>query len=91
MANVSQVGIVSISICKLCTTWLSYRLSDLAIHSYHIYKDIWLSPVVEEQLQCEWNVGNSHDLMSVTVKKQIDGENAIIGCVPRQISPLCSV
>ena len=29
--------------------------------------------------------------MSVAVKKQIDGESTVIGHVPRQISPLCSV
>ena len=64
---------------------------DLAIHGYHIYKDVWPSPVVEEQLQCKREVGNSHDPMSVAVKKLIDGENTIVGHVPRRISPLCSV
>jgi len=43
------------------------------------------------QLQCEREVGNSHDPMSVAVKKLIDGENTIVGHVPRRISPLCSV
>jgi len=60
---------------------------DSLIHSYHIYKDIWPSPVVEEQLQCEWEVGNLHDPMSVVVKKLIDGENMIVGHVSRQMSP----
>ena len=64
---------------------------DSAIRGYHIYKDIWPSPVIEDQLLCEREIGNSHDPMSVAVKKQIDGENTVVGHVPRRISPLCSV
>ena len=64
---------------------------DSAICGYHVYKDIWPSPVAEEQLQCEQEVGNSHDPMSVTIKKLIGGASTIIGHVPRRISPLCSV
>ena len=56
---------------------------DSAIRGYHVYKDIWPSPLVEEQLQCEREVGNSHDSMSVAVKKLIDGEGMIVGHVPR--------
>ena len=63
---------------------------DSAIRGYHIYKNIWPSPVAEERLQCEREVGNSHDPMSVAVKKLIDGESTIVGHVPRRISPLCS-
>lgn len=64
---------------------------DSVIRGYHIYKDICPNPLVEGQLQCKREVGNSHDSMSVAVKKPIDGESKIVGHVPRQISPLCSV
>ena len=64
---------------------------DSTIRGYHIYRDIWPSPVVEEQLLCEHEVGNSHDPMSVAIKKQIDGESTIVRHVSRGISPLCSV
>ena len=64
---------------------------DSAIRGYHIYKDICPNPLVEEQLQCKREVGNSHDLMSIAVKKPIDGESTIVGHVPRRISPLCSI
>ena len=58
---------------------------DSAICGYHIYQDIWPSSVVEKRLLCERKVD---DPMSVAVKKQIDGENTIVGHVPRQISAL---
>ena len=59
---------------------------DLVICGYHIYKDIWPSLVVEEQLQCKWEVGNLHeftDLISVAAKKLIDGKNTVVGHIPR--------
>ena len=56
---------------------------DSGIRGYHIYQDIWPSPVVEERLLCKREVGNFHDPMSVAVKKQIDGKNTIVGHVPR--------
>ena len=64
---------------------------DAAIRGYHVYKEIWPSPIDEERLTCEREVGNSHDPLSVAVKKVIDGRNTIVGHVPRRISPLCSV
>jgi len=54
-------------------------------------KEIWPNPVDEEELTCEREVGNSHDPLAVAVKKLIDGNNTIVGHVPRHISPLCSV
>ena len=30
---------------------------DTAIRGHHVYQDIWPSQVVEEQLQCECEVG----------------------------------
>ena len=47
--------------------------------------------MIEEQLLCECEVENSHDPMSVAVKKQINGASTIVGHVPRRISLLCLV
>ena len=55
------------------------------------YQDIWPSPVVEERLQYERKVENSHDPISVAIKKQIDRESTIGEHVPRRISQLCSI
>ena len=62
-----------------------------AIRGFHVYKDIWENPVPGEELLCQREVGNSHDALSVAVLKEIDGENTIIGHIPRKISALCNV
>ena len=41
-----------------------------AIRGYHVHRDIWPSPVVEEWLLCKREVGNSHGPMSVAVKSE---------------------
>ena len=64
---------------------------DAAIRGYHIYKEIWPNPIDKERLTCEREVGNSNDPLSVAVKKLMDGNNTIVGHIPRRISPLCSV
>ena len=64
----SQVGMAS-SVTGSPSGSASFVVNSV-IHGYHVYKDIWPSPVVEEQLQCEREVGNSHDPMSVAVKKR---------------------
>ena len=46
-----------------------------------VYKDIWPSPCVEEQLQCEQEVGPD-------VRCSQDGGSTIVGHVPRRISPV---
>ena len=35
-------------------------------------------------------VGNSHDPLAVAVIKQIDGDDTIVGHIPRKISALCN-
>ena len=52
------------------------------IHGYHEYKVIWEDPINGEDLVCECEVGNSHDPLSVAVKKMISGESTIVGHIP---------
>ena len=64
---------------------------DAAIRGYHIYKEIWSNPVHEERLVCECKIGNSHDPLSVVMKKLIEGNSTVVGHIPRHISPFCSI
>ena len=64
---------------------------DAAIRDYHIYKEIWSNLVHEEWLVCECEIGNSHDPLSVVMKKLIKGNSTVVGHVPRRISPFCSI
>ena len=61
-----------------------------AIRGFHVYKVIWENPTPGEELYCRRKVGNSHDPLSVAVIKRIDGEDTIVGHVPRRISALCN-
>ena len=45
----------------------------LLTRSYHKYIVVWNKLVVGEDLLCEREVGNSHDMQAVAVKKVIDG------------------
>ena len=65
---------------------------DLKVHGYHVYKEIWSNPFAGEDLPCEREIGNLHDMLAVAVNKQfIGGEWKIVGHVPTRISPLSSV
>ena len=44
---------------------------------------IWSDPIVGEELFCECHPGNSSDPYAITVKKQISGEDKIVGHVPK--------
>ena len=46
---------------------------------YHEYIMIWNDPIVGEELRYEREPGNSHDSCTVAVKKQISGEEKIVG------------
>lgn len=59
-----------------------------AIRGFHVYKAIWENPVTGDHLHCRREVGNSYDPLSVAVIKQIEGEDTIVGHVPRRISAL---
>ena len=62
---------------------------DSMIRGHHVYKEIW-DPVNGEVLLCEREIGNSSDPLAVAVMKRLDGEDKIVGHLPRRISPLCS-
>jgi len=42
-----------------------------AIQGHHVYKDIWVNPVIEE-LKCQREIRNSHDPLAVGVCKWMD-------------------
>ena len=42
-------------------------------------------------LYCEQKTGNSHDLQAMAIKKTIDGNLQVVGCVPRKISRIYSI
>lgn len=58
---------------------------------YHEYLMIWSDPIIGEELWCEREPGNSSDPYAVAVKKQISGEDKIVGHIPRRISTICSL
>ena len=61
------------------------------IRGYHKYKLIWNNPVVGEDLLCEHEVRNPHDMHTVAVKKVIDGNLTVVGHIPQRISSICSI
>ena len=61
-----------------------------AIQGHHVYKAIWENPIIGEELECQREVGNSHDPLAVAVLKQMDGHDTIVGHVPRRISASCN-
>ena len=32
---------------------------EALIHGYHVYKSVWLNPIMEEELSCEREIGNA--------------------------------
>ena len=67
-----------------------YRI-EAVIRGYHLYKSIWLNPVMEEELSCEREIGNAKDTHAVAICKTIDGEVKTVGHVTRHISSICSI
>ena len=68
---------------------MAHRFSiDSMIRGYHEYILIWNNPIVGEELDCECELGNSHDPYAVAVKKIIGGEAKVVGHVPRSISAI---
>ena len=64
---------------------------EAMICGYHEYKSVWINPVIEEELLCEWEIGNAHDTHAVAVCKIIDGDMKVVGHVPCKISALCII
>ena len=59
---------------------------EAMVRGYHKYKDIW-DATVGEQLQCQRENGNIHDIYAVSVQKS----GVVVGYVPRKISSICSL
>ena len=63
----------------------SFAINSI-VHGYHVYKDIWTS-VCGEELQCQCETGNVHDLYAVSVMRR----GNIVGHVSRKISTVCNL
>ena len=53
------------------TAYMFYM--DLMVWGYHDYQSIWDDPLADGDLLCEREMGNSHDLQAMAIKKTIDG------------------
>ena len=54
------------------------------------YKIVWLNPwpVIEDELSCEQDIGNSNNTHAVAVRNITDGDIKTVGHVPCKISAL---
>ena len=70
----------------------SYCFSiESMIRGYHVYKNIWDDPSIDEELWCKREPGNPSDPYAVAVIKEIVGDDVVVGHVPRAISSICSI
>ena len=60
------------------------HVCDSCIRGHHVSKDFW-TPVINEELVCAQESGNSHDPYAVAIKKG----SVVVGHVPRKISAIC--
>ena len=60
---------------------MSFTVSAM-IRGYHVYMEVW-NAEVNEELQCEREIGNRSDMFAVAVKKGI----VTVGHVYRQFVP----
>ena len=61
------------------------------VRSYHVYQSIWPDPFVGEEVSCQQESGNGHDLQVVAMVKLIDGNLHVVGHIPWTISSVCSI
>jgi len=64
---------------------------DSKIRGYHIYQTIWSNPYVGKELDCKRKPGNSYDPDAVAMTKMISGASVVVGHVPFDIFPICSL
>ena len=50
------------------------------------YHDLWLNPVIEEEISCKQEIGNAHDAHAVAVHNIIDEDIKTVERIPRKIS-----
>ena len=53
---------------------------DSIVQSYHDHQSIWDNPLADGELLCEQEMGNSHDLQAMAIKKTNDGTLQVVGC-----------
>ena len=53
-----------------------FRLES-KVRGYHVYQAIWTKPCIGDELVCQREAGNSHELQAVATKKHI---NSIFNC-----------
>ena len=59
---------------------------DAMVRGYHQYREIWEAEV-GEQLECQRENSNPHDIFPVAVLKS----GVVVGHVPKKISSVCSL
>ena len=62
--------------------------TDSSVRGYHVYQDNW-TPVVGEQLLCEWEEGNLRDRYAEQPFREVG--IVTVGHVPRNIPKVCSL
>ena len=65
---------------------MEMHVFNSCIRGHHVSKDFW-TPVINEELVCAQESGNSHDPYAVAIKKG----SLVVGHVPRKISAVCSL
>ncbi len=59
---------------------------ESTVRGYHVYRAVW-DASNEEELSCERESGNPHDLYAVAIARA----GVTVGHVPRKISSVCSL
>ena len=59
---------------------------ESCIRGHHVLKDFW-TPVINKELVCAQESGNSHNPHAMAIKKG----SLVVGHVPRKISAVCSL
>ena len=52
------------------------------IRGYHYYKTVW-NPIINEQLDCDWEFGNVYDRFAIKVQTP---DSTIVGHLPMELS-----
>ena len=66
---------------------MAYFEVQAMIRVYHKYKEIW-DAKFGEQLECQRETGNPHDIFAVAVLKSGTG---VVGHIPKKMSSICSL
>ena len=64
---------------------------DSIVRDYHVYQSIRDNPLTDGGLLYEWEMGNSHDLQVVAIKKTIDRTLQVVGHIWTKISSISSI